>query len=615
MSADGRLQRLIGRHSHKFDGPDVPADWHWAGLPSWMTGYATVLRSCEVKRLKGFPAALLAAPWSVDDAADGSKSDDGHASARRPDDGDRASDGASVSRASLGSDDEDFPAARAHQWVCLSLDAGINQLRKLSGLAAIAPNLLRLDVSVNHIRSLRKLPELPSLRELNISNNMLTSLQGLPAMPALLRLDASMNDLDSVAGLPPLPCLRWLSLADNHLEVLTLLPELPAVTHVQLQRNDLTIVSALAELASVQEVQLAYNRLATLSDLVSLVHAMPSLRRVVAEGNPLADEPSYRFVMLECESLQSLDYRPLHKADRAELQRLRRVTELDEVVKETSSTYLARIELERGKMAAQMEEARARERRAMASFDAYRQQMQSELEECIRHVQALSDGSAIDTTWLASEEGLAAWRARLAAERAAIAKEGREAAHRDEALLDSEADMLASDIGYADKLRELQYRRPDIWAMLKEREAALRSAETRAAVAAAGAVRREDALDAAARTAALRGREKELLAAAEEVTVPVEAWWPTLALSEERAARMVQRQWREKKGAAAAGGGSGSSRHGRAASGRTPSPASSDVDGGEIAAGLMSAPTVVQRRRPSALRAAAASIAGSSTAV
>ncbi|XP_063852543.1 serine/threonine-protein kinase 11-interacting protein-like [Scylla paramamosain] len=121
----------------------------------------------------------------------------------------------------------------------------------------------------------------------------------LRLLPNLKVLDVSHCGLHDVTSLTHLPALSYLDVSHNNL---THLPHLPPATSPSLvvllaSHNAIHTLQGLQVMTGLEEVNVGHNFIATRSGLVTLA-ALPRLRSLCVEGNPVCCDPAHRSAVL-----------------------------------------------------------------------------------------------------------------------------------------------------------------------------------------------------------------------------------------------------------------------------------------------------------------------------
>ncbi|CAM9447529.1 unnamed protein product, partial [Hapterophycus canaliculatus] len=248
-------------------------------------------------------------------------------------------------------------------WRCVYLDVSLNRLRRITAIVdqPCLRDLAYLDVSHNLIEDLDTVQGLHSLQAgryptmipqilcsfsplylhvLLASNNRISSLRALgehlhrdifssaassspppSSCSSIRRVDLSNNSIAVVAA--PLSAqtfrlMKSLRLASNRLECFE---EDAAQALTSLERldvsadNELVSIDWVALLESLRFLDCSENRITAVPAFARALATPPRLEEVIAEGNPVVQEPRYRItVLMKCKKILRLDHRPVDGA-------------------------------------------------------------------------------------------------------------------------------------------------------------------------------------------------------------------------------------------------------------------------------------------------------------
>lgn len=174
------------------------------------------------------------------------------------------------------------------------LRLGGNRLQSAPSLH-VPTTLVALEIGRNAppLTRVRGIGAAVNLRVLDLSYNELDggSLAELRSLTRLEELDITHNHVASLRALAPLRSLETLRAGENHVEALSpeTLPPSMSVAELYLPRNRISSASDLAGLLpSVDVLDLADNRLPSLSQLLLALAPLQDLRELTVQGNPCA---------------------------------------------------------------------------------------------------------------------------------------------------------------------------------------------------------------------------------------------------------------------------------------------------------------------------------------
>ena len=192
-----------------------------------------------------------------------------------------------------------------------------NAIPRIANLHSL-PNLIFLDLYNNQIKRIGGLEPVPTLRVLMLGKNQLEKIQNLEVLPKLDVLDLHCNQITALEGLSHLAGLRVLNVAGNQIATLETpkLLGLHALIELNLRRNLLSSIEGLQALPAMQRLFLSNNQLASFGALGALF-SMGALHELALDGNPIADEPSYRIGICELSrTLRQLDMKRVSEEER-----------------------------------------------------------------------------------------------------------------------------------------------------------------------------------------------------------------------------------------------------------------------------------------------------------
>ncbi len=180
-------------------------------------------------------------------------------------------------------------------WVSPRMDAPVNTINathlnlwnndvaKIENLGKF-PNLMRLTLRSNEIRSLRGLNEARSLRWADLSVNDISDLHGAENMPCLEWLDLHSNEFKTVAGLSACPRLTFLNMYNSDLVNLQGINSLYALRWFNVSHNALKTIAGLEYCFYLVEVNLNNNDLTNEAEINKLAH-LPYLAQIDISNN------------------------------------------------------------------------------------------------------------------------------------------------------------------------------------------------------------------------------------------------------------------------------------------------------------------------------------------
>jgi len=146
------------------------------------------------------------------------------------------------------------------------------------------PNLMRLTLRSNEIRSLRGLNEARCLRWADLSNNDISDLHGAENMPSLEWLDLHSNEFKTIEGLGACPRLTFLNMYNSDLVNLNGVNSLYALRWFNVSHNALKTVAGLEYCFYLSEVDLNNNDLTNEAEINKLAH-LPYLAQIDISNN------------------------------------------------------------------------------------------------------------------------------------------------------------------------------------------------------------------------------------------------------------------------------------------------------------------------------------------
>lgn len=165
----------------------------------------------------------------------------------------------------------------------LNLNVSLNQIDNLTSFTDLV-NLQTLSLSNNNLNNCFNLTKNIHLTKLSVTNNHLTSLDGLNKLSNLISLDVSMNKLDGIIDFLNFNFenLQEIRLSDNKIKAVKLLEKLPNLRILDLNNNELSFINSSIKHRHLKKLLLKYNDLETID-----VNQFPYLRVLRIDGNRL----------------------------------------------------------------------------------------------------------------------------------------------------------------------------------------------------------------------------------------------------------------------------------------------------------------------------------------
>ncbi|CAG9310144.1 unnamed protein product [Blepharisma stoltei] len=218
-----------------------------------------------------------------------------------------------------------------HQFDIRVLDLSSAKLKSFDNVfnQELFPNLVELNLTDNHLVSLRCFGFMPRLAKLQLCKNKIESLscndaKGISALPNLEALDLSYNSLESLYGLQfgKLSLLRVLVCSNNQIENIEYLENLinlreldlaannikqidfnslanqPNLRFLRLDENRIRSLSNLGHLAKLQCLQIASNRIQDYLELDKLGD-LNNLMELGISNNPISRKTPYRISVIK----------------------------------------------------------------------------------------------------------------------------------------------------------------------------------------------------------------------------------------------------------------------------------------------------------------------------
>lgn len=191
----------------------------------------------------------------------------------------------------------------------------IVQVQNLSSLR----RLVFLDLYDNLISEISGLDALLSLRVLMLGKNKIRRITGMRSLIKLDVLDLHGNMIRVIENLSHLHHLRVLNLAGNEIVHTAGLTGMTSLAELNLRRNRIIHLYEVDLLPQLQRLYLSHNSIKEFSDIACITEN-PSLTELSLDGNPLANNPDYRKMIIhKMKNLKVLDTRPLTEEERMQV--------------------------------------------------------------------------------------------------------------------------------------------------------------------------------------------------------------------------------------------------------------------------------------------------------
>jgi Leucine-rich repeat (LRR) protein len=128
--------------------------------------------------------------------------------------------------------------------------------------------------------------ELPNLIRLHLEANQIKSLRYLDQIKTLKQLDLKQNLLEDVSLLATLPNLQILNVAENRISTLQSFSELRMLESLDISRNQITELIQLPHLNRLKNLDISVNPITSLTNL----HTLESLNKINLQGLQLTGE-------------------------------------------------------------------------------------------------------------------------------------------------------------------------------------------------------------------------------------------------------------------------------------------------------------------------------------
>ncbi|XP_065837178.1 leucine-rich repeat-containing protein 49-like isoform X2 [Oscarella lobularis] len=178
-----------------------------------------------------------------------------------------------------------------------------NMITRIQHLSCLR-NLIFLDLYDNLIEEISGLSSLTSLRILLLGKNRISKISNLDKLVKLDVLDLQSNKIRFIENLVQLPLLRIVDLSGNQIASMENLAGMDSLEELNLNRNVITEVFDIDTLPKIKKLCLGSNRIQTFDAVRCLSGAPSTLVELTLEPNPLCEDPSYKFLVLE--SVRSL---------------------------------------------------------------------------------------------------------------------------------------------------------------------------------------------------------------------------------------------------------------------------------------------------------------------
>ncbi|KAK7486768.1 hypothetical protein BaRGS_00021915, partial [Batillaria attramentaria] len=190
-----------------------------------------------------------------------------------------------------------------------------NAITRIQHLSTLR-RLIFLDLYDNQIDQISGLSSLKSLRVLMLGKNKIKKIENLDALLKLDVLDLHGNQISKVENLNHLGELRVLNLAGNQITHVDNLSGIDALAELNLRRNKIRTVTDVDTLPNLQRLFLSFNDISSFEDVQCLGDSS-SLSEICLDGNPIAQDPSYKQIVLRnMQQLKQLDMRRVTEEER-----------------------------------------------------------------------------------------------------------------------------------------------------------------------------------------------------------------------------------------------------------------------------------------------------------
>ncbi|KAI1888084.1 hypothetical protein AGOR_G00181400 [Albula goreensis] len=216
----------------------------------------------------------------------------------------------------------EFGSEPRNQWLVtgnpdriLRLDVSLNEL-ECFGEETLSPfeNLCELNASLNCLKSVSGIVQLPHLLVLNLSYNNLSTVRDLRPCSRLATLDISYNQLCSIRDISALGNLTQLHIGHNRLNSLEGIQHLGQLQELHAQSNLITDLLPLSACLHLCHLNLSQNQLTSLLRTVEVLSTLRRLGQVHLKGNPIARDGRYTMMVRQSTCVEVLDSTPLRQA-------------------------------------------------------------------------------------------------------------------------------------------------------------------------------------------------------------------------------------------------------------------------------------------------------------
>ena len=208
------------------------------------------------------------------------------------------------------------------------------------------PDIVKLDLSENHITNIKPLKNLKNLEEVDICDINITNLEPLSELTGLIYLNLHSNlRIDSLRPLSKLVNLQTLALKSvqvgGYIDILESMKDLRCLDLINcgVQDSDLIIIG---ELQNIQQLNLSYNLLSDIStvELPQNIRELNLSRNQIIDLSPLSNMYNLKTLNLRYNSIENID--PLSELTGLTYLNLRnnRIQNIDSLSELTGLNYL-----------------------------------------------------------------------------------------------------------------------------------------------------------------------------------------------------------------------------------------------------------------------------------